>query len=939
LAEMRHKQEWYTLYLLTAIALLAFLPRIAYLDQKSIWWDESTTLNHIRYGFSFILTNQMKWGENLWLDNHLPLYFVFMFLFVKFAGTSDFAIRYPSAAWGVLLVVLLYSVGKTLVNKQVGILAALVGALSPFYIWFSQSARMHILVPLLGLLSVYLLWRILRGKPWPWHLAFIVTNAALLFTNILGLSVMLFEGLVVVFDWLKRRNWRVVLTFAIASLTALPVVWFGLSRAQRSIRQEMLPFSVIFKDVFHSYDAGLTLDAPKMQWWDWVFFSIFVLGMLVLVERDRSRRVRSALFLGGYVLVTFLVLYAVPPINRHYMGSRYAVIGSPAFYLLLATGLETLRTRIRWSFVPAFGLVLAIFEVSTFRYFFVPPYTLHRGHDYRSAAEYVNAHAYPGDAIVGSPYSYDAFYRYSDPRLPWHGLPRRPYWDEETFTRETAPELEALKAEYARIWFIDADYLYVEQNRGVTEDWLDRNCVQFAYQPYAYVTVVGYLTRSPFLDDWPEIESPLDVAVEDVLRIEGYVWDDPRPQSGERTRFTLYMQAQRDLEADYGVAIRLRDEQGRVWSSKLQPILAGIRPTSQWRSGERFTEFYDLEITPGTPPGAYQAELGLYRIAPYRDLIVYTPAKEAIGTTVLLGQIVVQPRVRQLPADAPSGQRRLNARLGRNIDLIGLDASVSDLQAGKVVPFVLYLQARSTIESDYTARYLLMDDRGEVVWGTEAELVSPTYPTSLWRPGELLRGVHECFVPPHIPGGHYRLAVQLLGQDGQKCAAHRPRWNPWPASRLVLFDLDVRAREYSIDFPDIPRPLPVGVGEWGELLGYDLEADVLSPGEQVRFTLYWLASRPVIKGYKVFVHIVGQDGHMGAQKDSMPANWSRPTYTWVPGEPIVDAHEVPLPADTTPGEYDIVIGLYDEKSGQRVMLCAQGSDASDHLVLSSLRVE
>jgi hypothetical protein len=158
-------------------------------------------------------------------------------------------------------------------------------------------------------------------------------------------------------------------------------------------------------------------------------------------------------------------------------------------------------------------------------------------------------------------------------------------------------------------------------------------------------------------------------------------------------------------------------------------------------------------------------------------------------------------------------------------------------------------------------------------------------------------------------------------------------------ANLGLFDLDVQAREYSSDLPPISRPLQVSVDEWGRLLGYDLDRDTLSGGETLVFTLYWRAERPVAEGYKVFVHIVGQDGHMGAQKDDVPADWSRPTYTWVPGEPIVDTHQVLLPTDIAPGQYHIIIGLYDEKSGQRAMLFDQGSDPVDHLVLSNLTVQ
>ena len=923
---------------LIAIVLIAFALRISFLDQKSLWWDESATLSRVRDGFRFVVSNQMKWGENLWLDNHPPLHAAFIYLFVKLAGDGDFAIRYPSAAWGVLLSALLYPAGKRLINKRAGVLAALIGALSPFYLWFSQSARMHILVPLLGLLSVTLLWQILEGKPWPWHVAFVASNAALLFTHVLGLSLVLFEGLVVVVHWLRHRNWRLVITMAAVSLCAVPVIQFSLPRSGQRIREDLLPLSLIFRDVVHSYNAGLSWSALTLRWWDWCMLALVVVGALVLVERNRRARIARSLFLSGYALIPFLLLWLVPALNMHYMGARYAVIGSPAFYLLLAAGLETLLSKVRRAFIPAASLVMVIFSVSTYRYFYVPPYTLHRGHDYRSAAQYVNDHAYPGDALVGSPYSYEAFYRYIEGDLPWYGLPRRPYWDDETFVRDSVPEFQALQAQYDRIWFIDADYLYVEQKRGTTKSWLNDHLIEFTVQPYAYVTAHGYLTQSPFVSQWPPQATPLDVTFEDRIRVKGYAVPDRAPESGAKTRVVLYLESLQDLDADYGVAIRVHDQEGRIWGERMQPILAGIHPTSHWQRGQRLREWCDVEIAPGTPPGTYHLELGLYRVSPYQGLIAYSNGGSVLGPSVPLDEIHVQSRQTPLPTDAVGAQQPLHVRWGSEIDLLGQNASASSVQAGGVVPLDLYYRARVDLEPGHIARFSLVNHAGSVVWTTDEPLVALP-PGTVWHADEVLKGQYALFVPPHIASGRYRITVQAVSAEGKGLAAHRPRWNPLPGARTTLADVDVEARTYETDLPPISHPMHVTLGEWGELLGYDLTQDILAPGDTLAFTLYWRAGRPVAETYKVFVHVLGADGHMGTQSDSMPANWSRPTYTWAPGEPIVDAHQIPLPTEITPGAYRIVVGLYDKQTGQRVPLYNASGQSTDHIELTTLTVQ
>jgi hypothetical protein len=65
MAMAQRGSERHARIVMSAVVLLAFFLRVVYLDQKSLWWDESTILNHIRFGFAFIFTNQVKWGDNI----------------------------------------------------------------------------------------------------------------------------------------------------------------------------------------------------------------------------------------------------------------------------------------------------------------------------------------------------------------------------------------------------------------------------------------------------------------------------------------------------------------------------------------------------------------------------------------------------------------------------------------------------------------------------------------------------------------------------------------------------------------------------------------------------------------------------------------------------------------------------------------------------------
>ena len=48
--------------------------------------------------------------------------------------------------------------------------------------------------------------------------------------------------------------------------------------------------------------------------------------------------------------------------------------------------------------------------------------------------------------------------------------------------------------------------------------------------------------------------------------------------------------------------------------------------------------------------------------------------------------------------------------------------------------------------------------------------------------------------------------------------------------------------------------------------------------------------------------------------DREPANWTRPSRDWAPGEPVVDRHALVLPRDMPPGRYALEVVLYDAET-------------------------
>jgi hypothetical protein len=139
---------------------------------------------------------------------------------------------------------------------------------------------------------------------------------------------------------------------------------------------------------------------------------------------------------------------------------------------------------------------------------------------------------------------------------------------------------------------------------------------------------------------------------------------------------------------------------------------------------------------------------------------------------------------------------------------------------------------------------------------------------------------------------------------------------------------------------DLPNPQRLLFEDNILLAGYTLDRRQVPAGETVTLTLYWQAQATPGQDYKVFVHVIGPDGTRLTQHDSDPQNGAAPTSTWVAGQRLSDEHSLTIPTTASSGPYQIVIGLYEAKTGQRLRLLQDGSASvqADSVTLGSIRV-
>ncbi|MCS6801394.1 MAG: DUF2079 domain-containing protein [Chloroflexota bacterium] len=128
------------------------------------------------------------------------------------------------------------------------------------------------------------------------------------------------------------------------------------------------------------------------------------------------------------------------------------------------------------------------------------------------------------------------------------------------------------------------------------------------------------------------------------------------------------------------------------------------------------------------------------------------------------------------------------------------------------------------------------------------------------------------------------------------------------------------------ELPASARRLDTPVGGGVQLAGISPLPAELTAGGELTLDLYWRADQRLERDYVVFLHLVGPEGQLVSQRDGPPASGLRPTTSWQAREIIADRRTLPLPRDLPPGDYQLLAGLYDAHSGER--LGPPGADAA-----------
>lgn len=323
-----------------ALLVLAAVPRCVRLGHASLWIDELFSVCWSQLDWHFLL------GEGARVETNPPTYYLLLHGWMDIFGTTEIAVRALSVLLSSVTVLVVYALGRIMMDRPTALLAGLLMAVNPVAVEFAQEARGYALSALLdglGLLSIagYVRHLELAGtRSLPWLAAFtfsMIATASVHYTSLLFVAAC-FAAL----------GWRLAATRPFLLREALVWIAVGLLTTLALTRLLILAASL-------SGSNNLVWIAPLTAWSVVSFFRDL---SVPLPETGPLLAVRW----GAFAALLLLCVGTLPRLRRD--GLRFGVLVLiPSLYCALFIAASWLRPMLlarvaSWLVIP-FCLILA----------------------------------------------------------------------------------------------------------------------------------------------------------------------------------------------------------------------------------------------------------------------------------------------------------------------------------------------------------------------------------------------------------------------------------------------------------------------------------------------------------------------------------------------------------------------------------------------------
>ena len=499
---------------ITLLLVLIIIPTLAFklpavLNTKSFWFDEIVSLKIAE------LSITDSWQFLKW-ENNPPAHYWMLHSWIKVFGSSEIAVRLSSVLFSILSVIAIFFLGKKLFNSRVGLLASFLMAISSFQLYLSMDGRMYQMILFFAILSCYFFWQALE-KPTKlnWFL-YIIFSTLTLYTHLIGLFLIVSEGLYYLYRRFLLKNTRPKLSHALASNLVIILLFspWLLGFIKRSL-------SVLNSGAWYlntEANGFLLLQVPKaflligpdiplIELASILLFSSLLFAAVAKVTAISLRKYNIKFNFSPQVV--FLLSIFLAPILFGFLiqlwVAKYYIFSSIGLYLLLSLGIYNLNLNKK-----KIILVLVII------FLLLLPYNINIAltqgqHQWHAVANYVETSSEPDDQIIIPAFVYQLpfeHYYKGDLEVVGYG----PDWLDDNLLLNTVkynwypilekdnmPDLSLITENKKRVIVVNSSVSEIIHNSNLVLDWFVENNwpVVEKKQLYGFIRPTIYIFQNP----------------------------------------------------------------------------------------------------------------------------------------------------------------------------------------------------------------------------------------------------------------------------------------------------------------------------------------------------------------------------------------------------------------------------------------------------------
>jgi len=764
---MQKRRDLLVLGCLVAVLLVASFFRLWKLDSvpRGLSHDEANT--------GLMATEIIKGARPMYGEIYLgmepgliyPLAGTFRIL-----GISPLSQRLLCVAFGLLSVVLVYLFAVRLVRSRlVGLLSALLAALSFWQVLTSRLGLRAVLMPSVEILTLLFFWKAMEGRRLrDFALAGILGGLAL-YTYVASRFLPFVPVVFVLYLLVRRENLRSAWTglglmVALWVVTFLPLGiyflhnphWFAFEAQKASVfapgtsgggRLALLRETVRTLGMFtFRGEASWRYNIPDRPIFDWIIGLFFYAGVAISVVRSLRRPKLNPWAYALIIPLVMLVPSFVTVGNPHFLRALGTV---PTVFLFPAIAMQQLvlliPQRRRW----VLAALLAVWAVyagwSTYHGLFQVWARSPEAREVYNASlaeisDYLKQNEESGPLLIASSNPSNDRESFN---LVAHGEPPPVRW----FNGTQALVFPESGVEPAR-YFLPATV----KMAGALRSLLPADSEQFlAPGGSLSFELIRTLAQAPVP------KHHLVVALGDQVQLLGYDTMTSTAQAGKPLDLRLYWRVltNPDPRRAWTWFVHLVDRRGVKWATWSGQGLE----VADWRPGDTVIQDVSLDVLFDLPDLDYHLEMGMFD----------RRSGERMLDSNGMDHVAV-PGVRIRPADPASLvaiiDQLATSQLGEDLRYLGSQLSAEKVAPGAEVMLSQAWSPRAGLGQDQTFRLQLIaaggTDLHEITWAP----LGGEYPTSQWPVGGIVRDVLVFKIPGDMQPGKVSLVVSADGLSG-----------------------------------------------------------------------------------------------------------------------------------------------------------------------------